>query len=289
MRETERIQIRLLKQSDIPAAMSLKESAGWNQTEDDWRCLLHLEPAGCFAAWIDEELVGTTTTTTYGEQLAWVGMVLVLPAKRRLGIATELLKVALDYLAGRAETVKLDATPQGRFVYQHFGFEVESCIERWIGVGATGNQRSSETVVRWTNLDDQRRELFTLDAEAFNADRARLLDALLDKDLLGPMLSRSGACGLEGYAFARRGSRANYLGPMVMKNVEQTGTLLDSVLGGLVGQPVYLDLNLEFEAGFRVLANRGFAKQRDLIRMRRGKPTRKTSSSIVAIAGPEIG
>ena len=34
------IKIRLLFESDIPAAMQLKEAAGWNQTEDDWRRLL---------------------------------------------------------------------------------------------------------------------------------------------------------------------------------------------------------------------------------------------------------
>jgi hypothetical protein len=38
--------------------MQLKEAAGWNQTEDDWRCLLWLEPNGCFGAIKDGRLVG---------------------------------------------------------------------------------------------------------------------------------------------------------------------------------------------------------------------------------------
>ena len=80
---------RLLFESDIPAAMQLKEAAGWNQTEDDWRRLLMLEPNGCFAAIKDGRLVGTTTTTTYGNDLAWIGMVLVDPQYRRQGIASE--------------------------------------------------------------------------------------------------------------------------------------------------------------------------------------------------------
>jgi hypothetical protein len=44
------ISIRLLFESDIPAAMRLKEAAGWNQTEDDWRRLLLLEPNGFSAS-----------------------------------------------------------------------------------------------------------------------------------------------------------------------------------------------------------------------------------------------
>ena len=79
MQEIERVEIRLLFESDIPAAMTLKEAAGWNQTEEDWRRLLSLEPSGCFAAIKDERLIGTTTTTTYANELAWIGMVLVDP------------------------------------------------------------------------------------------------------------------------------------------------------------------------------------------------------------------
>jgi len=92
------VEIRLLLESDIPAAMQLKEAAGWNQTEDDWRRLLRLEPNGCFCAIKDGRFVGTTTTTTYGDELAWVGMVLVDPQHRRQGIAAKLMSVALDYL-----------------------------------------------------------------------------------------------------------------------------------------------------------------------------------------------
>ena len=69
--------------------MKLKEAAGWNQTEADWRRLIKLEPNGCFAAIENDRLVGTTTTTTYGDELAWIGMVLVDPQHRRRGIATQ--------------------------------------------------------------------------------------------------------------------------------------------------------------------------------------------------------
>src|SRR6476619_5038405 len=111
------VEIRLLFESDIPAAMQLKEAAGWNQTEDDWRRLLMLEPNGCFAAIKNGELVGTTTTTTYDDALAWIGMVLVDPEHRRQGIAAKLMNVVLDYLRGKVATIKLDATALGKPVY----------------------------------------------------------------------------------------------------------------------------------------------------------------------------
>src|SRR6266853_292860 len=131
-------EVRLLRESDIPAALRLKELAQWNQTENDWLRLLRLEPSGCFCATMDGDVVATTTTTTYGHELAWIGMVLVDPKLRQLGIATKLMQVAIDYLSkAGVSTVKLDATPAGRLVYEKLGFKNESLIERWEGIAGT--------------------------------------------------------------------------------------------------------------------------------------------------------
>src|SRR5678815_4106228 len=91
------IEIRLLAESDIGEAMKIKELVGWNQTPDDWRRLLKVAPQGCFGAFRHDSLVGTTTTTSYDQDLAWIGMVMVHPSNRRMGIATRLLRHALDY------------------------------------------------------------------------------------------------------------------------------------------------------------------------------------------------
>src|SRR5690242_1828349 len=179
----EHIEIRLLFESDIPAAMRLKEAAGWNQTEDDWRRLIKLEPTGCFAAIRNGELVGTTTTTTYKDELAWIGMVLVDPQSRRQGIATKLMETGLDYLKGKVATVKLDATPQGKLVYEKFGFEVESTVERWSGnLESTSTDRGGEVL-----SVELRDELMVLDQRAFNADRSTLMDSLIDDSVVPPV------------------------------------------------------------------------------------------------------
>jgi GNAT superfamily N-acetyltransferase len=275
------VEIRLLFESDIAAAMRLKEAAGWNQTEDDWRRLLMLEPNGCFGAIKDGRLVGTTTTTTYGDELAWIGMVLVDPQHRRQGIAAKLMNVALDYLNGKAATVKLDATALGQPVYEKFGFQVESLIERWSG---TGNRQSAESY-GGASLG----ELLALDRIAFNADRSKLIEALMKGGSIPPVLMRDADDELSGYALARNGTRADYEGPVVAKDPQQAETLLDQVLSQLHDRRVYIDFNKECSAGSSVLSDRGFVKERDLIRMRAGRPGPKTSPLIVGIAGPEIG
>jgi hypothetical protein len=210
-------------------------------------------------------------------------MVLVDPQHRRRGIAAKLMSVALDYLNGKVGTIKLDATALGQPVYEKFGFQVESLIERWSG---TGKSHSEEQV----GIDrDSLRELLALDRIAFNADRSKLIEALINKASVAPVLMRDADGALSGYALARSGTRADYVGPVVAKDPEQVESLLDSVRSQLHDSRVYIDFNTECGAGSNVLLDRGFVKERDLIRMSSGRPGTKTSPFVVGIGGPEIG
>jgi len=287
MHDPKMSEIRLLRESDIAAAMELKDFAGWNQTESDWRLLLKLEPDGCFAALLGDQLVGTTTTTCYGRELAWIGMVLVRPEERRSGVATKLMTTALDYLSQRVATVKLDATPQGKQVYEKLGFQVESHLERW-SVVANSTKLVSEASAPATLDAKARRELFALDRCAFNADRSQLLDALIDNASVPPVLTRSGDGLLTGYALSRPGSNAEYVGPVVAMEPEQLGPLLDRMLSQLVSRRVYIDFNTDSNKS-GVLLERGFVKERGFIRMCRGKPSTRTLPFVIGIAGPELG
>ncbi|MFL6208650.1 MAG: GNAT family N-acetyltransferase [Pyrinomonadaceae bacterium] len=265
--------------------MRLKEAARWNQTEGDWCRLLQTEPRGCFCAVIDCRVVGTITTTTYGSELAWVGMVLVDPAYRRRGIATGLLNAALEYLsAAQVATVKLDATPDGQKVYEQLGFKVESLIERRAGVA--GETTASGCATLDASSGD---EVFALDRRAFGADRAKLIERLITDACVAPQIVAAPDGQVRGYALARRGSNAAYLGPLVATDLGTATTLLDAALTQLSGQQVYVDVNTNFAQGTEVLAARGFIRQRDLIRMSYGAESSPTSASVFAIAGPEVG
>lgn len=283
MQPTSALQIRPLTDTDIPSAMRLREAAGWNQSEADWRRLLSLQPNGCFGAVKDGRLVGTTTTTIYGE-LAWIGMVLVDPQYRRQGIAAQLMNVALDYLKSKVETIKLDATALGRPVYEKLGFEVESVVERWTGIG---NSKGLET--RSVIDDDALRDLLDLDRLAFNADRSELVQKLIEDACVSPVLIRAADGALSGYALARSGTKQTYIGPVIARDPDLIETLLDRALNRLPARDVYLDINRECIVDTTFLSARGFAKERDLIRMVKGRSSQKTSTLIVAIAGPEVG
>ncbi len=122
------------------AGFALSSIAGWNQTIDDWRLLLKAS-AACCGVEIDGRLVATATLICYGRRLGWIGMILIHPEFRRRGLARELVTHVMERAEQLGvETVKLDATDEGRGLYESLGFRAEQAVERWqrgSGVGQT--------------------------------------------------------------------------------------------------------------------------------------------------------
>ena len=132
--------------------------------------------------------------------------------------------------------------------------------------------------------------MLALDRRAFGEERATLLDSLVANPFVEQHIIRAPDGELRGYALARQGAIACYVGPLVAIDQNAAASLLDAMLGQLVGRTVFIDINTGFQASARLVAERGFVKQRDLIRMRAGlRNSAGTSALVFAIAGPELG
>jgi GNAT superfamily N-acetyltransferase len=160
--------IRKLDESDLAGAMALVRAVGWNQTEQDWRHILELEPGGALALEAGGQVASTATTVCYGRDLAWIGMVLTLPECRGRGYARRLMEKSLAWAERRGILwTKLDATDMGHHLYESLGFRDEQPVERWKREPAGGDFSAPELAFA---MDAE------LDRQAFGADRARLLD-----------------------------------------------------------------------------------------------------------------
>ena len=286
MKNPDSVEIKLLSDVHLPEALRLTEQAQWNQTERDWRRLLQSPPRGCFGAFLDGRLIGTVTTVAYGTELAWIGMMLVDPDYRRRGLGTRLMQAALEHLQGiGVNSIKLDATPSGRPLYESMGFRPEGKVERWEGMGQPTVKK------KWPAWDERvRPAVYAFDRLAFGADRSPILASLIADSPVAPLVVITPEGQLEGFALARPGRRAFFIGPVVARGRETALALLDGMLGRLAGEKVYLDFNTGFGLGSEVLADRGLVKQRDLTQMAFGPNSPAgISKRIFGLAGPEMG
>jgi predicted N-acetyltransferase YhbS len=281
--------LRQMTEADLPAADELSRLAGWNQTLEDWRLLLRLEPEGCFVAAQEAAVVGTVTTICY-RHLAWIGMMLVHPERRRQGIATRLMRQAVEYLPGReVKCVKLDATPAGYPVYEKLGFVPEWTLRRWqrpAGSGPVpGGSAGAETRVLeeadWRAAEE-------LDTTVFGASRGQLLRGLARRSRLALAWPAQGV--LAGWGLLRPGARADYLGPLTCAAPRGSLALLRSLLSAAGTRSVFWDIPDQNEAATAAAQSSGFTPVRTLTRMRLG-PDRVMPDvgAQFAIADPAVG
>ncbi|MBA2482348.1 MAG: GNAT family N-acetyltransferase [Planctomycetes bacterium] len=284
---------RVMTANDIIDGMRLKSVAGWNQLEDDWRLFLSARPTGSFVAVHNGQVVGSAATIVYpstsGSEVAWIGMVLVDPEFRRMGIGTLLLDQAIRSL-GDGPTIKLDATPAGREVYKKRGFVDERPLTRWTHaclpvIHNAASAPRSDTAPIPDRLD----AIAAIDRGVFGADRSMVLGALSARGTRGARcLMRAGS--VVAYCLARPGTNFHQLGPIVADSSEDARAVASAALTDVVGRPVVIDVPDEQTAFSSWLASLGFAAQRTFIRMRRGgaggpsQPARE-----FAIVGPEFG
>lgn len=268
--------IRILRESDLAKVDELVQQAGWNQLHTDWQRVLQYEPDGCFAAFINDRLVGTVTTTTYGKSLGWIGMMLVHTDFRRRGIATALMRQALAYLDDcRVVCIKLDATPEGQFVYEQLGFAAEWRFHRWERAPDLPSQsvplNQVESVERFSQLD----------CTAFGANRSRWLK-LLQKDSYT-------ICTGDGFGMTRSGRRATYLGPVTAATPPIAEQIIRKLVENSAGR-IFWDIPGDNHFAQSLASELGFSPVRDLTRMLRGQPAEVPNIAMqYAIAGPETG
>jgi GNAT superfamily N-acetyltransferase len=259
--------MRLLHEQDIAIAAELSAEAGWNQTSDDWRMLLRLNPENCFGIDADGRLVSTATLMCYGKQLGWIGMVLTNQTYRRRGFARTLLLHAIERADQLGiESLKLDATDQGQPLYESLGFRVEQPVERWW----RPQQPPCGAAIEPAALLDH-------DFLAYGADRSELLRALTERSKMQAQA--------DGFCLSRPGRRANYIGPCISQSAEFARCSIE----GFAGEESYWDLLPQNQGALSIATELGFKPLRKLIRMVRGRDLRGREDWIYAIAGFELG
>lgn len=275
--------IRLMRRSDFEGLMRLKATAGWNQTPLDWERMLRLEPTGCFVEERDGTPVGTTTVLRHGPDLAWIGMVVVLPEFRRRGVARGLMRHALEWLErSHRGAVGLDATDMGRPLYEQLAFKGEEIVERWdrppLKVPSAPEVPASRSVFE---------AILAKDRDTCGYDRsALLLDFAADPSVETVASSR-------GFAFGRPGSSAWQIGPCVAESANDAESIVGDLLSPHGSRSVFWDLMPSNRSAPDVARRLGFRPARRLTRMyldtRGPAPASVRPDRTYAIAGLEFG
>jgi ribosomal protein S18 acetylase RimI-like enzyme len=224
--------------------------------------------------------VATAVTVAYGSELGWIGMMLVHPDFRRRGIARVLMDHSIEVLrSAGVKSIKLDATPAGREVYLRIGFKDEYRLTRYESDGAA----SEHTNIRPASADDLPK-ILALDQAATGAPRDHLLRHLLSEASRAVVYQHNGE--ITGFGFARAGSLATYVGPIVARDSIHAQQIASALTTG----KTFCDLPDGHSAAREWAKSQNFTPQRTLTRMYLGENVQPTApGSYFAIAAPDLG
>lgn len=274
---------RTMTTADIDLGMSLKRQAGWNQTREDWQRFIALAPQGCFIAVEDDRDVATVTTTMFGS-VGWIAMVLVDESMRGRGIGKAVLNHAIAHLESQhARSIRLDATPMGRPLYEKLGFVAQFDLVRYAGRSTLAAPLAPVEPMDETLLP----EVLALDASVTATPRSALIRTLIEQQPhLTRIVRRDNT--LHGYVTARPGEDAAQIGPCIA-SINTGRALLADALARHAGQQVYIDVPADNAEAIRVVESAGLTPQRNLTRMTRGTPIVEDVARLWASTGPEKG
>jgi GNAT superfamily N-acetyltransferase len=279
--------IRALRIEDLPEALALSTSAGWNQRLEDWQMLRRLAPESSFAAASDGRVVGTALALDYGG-FAWIAMMLVEPGYRGQGLGARLLEAAMGTLSSN-RLIRLDATPAGRSLYLKYGFEDESMLTRTVAPAArAANSRDpgAVTVRPVTSADLPR--IATHDAGIFGGDRSAVLAWALETAPQYARIADDDTSPLQ-YTFGRPGRLFDQIGPVVATDVASATTLVSAAMASATGRSVVVDAYDARGSFVAWLRGCGFAGERPLFRMRRPSDRISAGQRSVSARPPSPG
>jgi predicted GNAT family N-acyltransferase len=278
--------IKPMLEVDVDAGLRLSNAEGWNQTKEDWRFLISCEKNVCLVAEYNNAIIGTTTAMNYGNEIAWIGMVLVDESFRGLGIGKLLLDHIFEKLA-LIKCIKLDATSAGQRVYSKFGFKEEYGITRMVNSSAKFISRSDELIVPCSKTDIP--QIIELDKNVFGTERSLLIEPLM-KNFSQKSFVIKRNDRIEGFALGREGNKYHHIGPVIASGAEDAKSLVSKALQALENKPVVADVVSDKEDLISFLQEVGFVKQRDFKRMYKNENVfTDTPGKYYLVCGPEFG
>lgn len=282
--------LRALTKADLSFGLGLSTAAGWNQSIVDWRRALALDVGASFVASLEGVDVGTVTSVAFGP-VAWVGLMLVDARVRGRGVGRALMERALATLDARGvRSIRLDATPLGRPLYEKLGFRLDYMLHRYAGapfIDQAAPRQEPYACRPFTERDLVRAA--ALDEQVAGAPRSRFIEALWRERPQGALVAHDGPSGaLRGFVLQRAGRLGTLIGPCLGDSTAGE-LLLAASLDQLSASPVLVDIPERHAAAVRLATSRGLAPVRPLARMTRGPEVREDFDRLWTSSGPEKG
>lgn len=251
-------EIRPLNIQDLEGLVALTDKVEWYFPRKYWKILLATGWAfGLFSP--EKELAATTAIFDYGENLSFLGVVIVCPEFRGRGLASVMMNKVEHHLEKPATPIALIATPEGKPVYENRGYQIiGECIKFKGGHNGVAVSFPSLDDYRFKPLNNIKEDdLVRFDRDAFGADRSHVLAGLLAGKSKSIAMLQGETDKMVGFGFTTKRKGVLVVGPVVADELFQATAIVQMLIYGWSG-PLRIDV-LSHQGEFhKELLNLGF-------------------------------
>ncbi|MET9620250.1 GNAT family N-acetyltransferase [Streptomyces sp. NPDC006464] len=233
----DQLPIRLLDTGDLLACSDLSEDRGWPREEHKWGLLLSAGTGYGIDDPTGKGLIAACVVTSYGPDLAAIGMVLVAERCARQGVGRRLMRHVLE-LSGDTP-LTLHATPNGQPLYEELGFAQTGRAEMIRG-RFTPTEPVPDVPTRPATAEDLP-AILRLDREVFGLDRTHMITRL---PAFADQLRVAEENGeITGFAAAWPNMDTHVIGPLIARETATAQALVAS-LAAVTDRPLRTDIDV---------------------------------------------
>ncbi len=229
-------QIRTATAEEHKLIVDWASCEGWNLGLDDARCLAAFDPSSLWVASVNGQIVGCVAACRWSPEYGSIGMNIVVPEHRGLGISKLLWNRAAEHAS--AQTIGIDAPSTQRGYYIRNGFVPAFRITRYQCSIPLSAQTSTDLIPAHS-VDHA--QLIEYDAKRFGARREAFITAWLDRpDSVALCVLRNGE--ITGFGAVGRAHLGSRIGPVFSDDERDAERLLCALCRSAPASPVFLDV-----------------------------------------------
>lgn len=277
-------QIRRMTRGDLSIAINWADREGWNPGLHDLEPIHMVDPEGFFMGWLGERPVASVACLRYSDGYGFIGLYIVEPSLRRLGLGRALWRAALDHVEGCV--VGLDGVAAQQDNYRRGGFELAWYNTRYRGRGRDAVAQDRR-VVSLSSLPFE--QLVAYDDAFHPVPRPAFLRAWIQ-------MPQSHALGwwendaLRGYGVVRACVEGYKLAPLCADNPAIAEALFEALCAGVPAQEaVFIDAPGCNPQAAELARRHGMEATFSTARMYRGPVPRLAMSRIYGVTTLEVG
>lgn len=278
---------RLLRREELNIVLEWAAAEGWNPGIADAAAFWAADPEGFWGMEHDGKLIGSASIVSYGGQLGFVGLFIVVPEFRGRGYGSAFWKFFIDRLSQRLNpgaSAALDGVFAMQAYYGRSGFAFSHRNLRMEGTGVAGDRDRRLIALTDLPFDD----VLSYDEAHFCAGRPEFL-----KHWINPV----GGLGLGfieggrllGCGVVRPCRKGFKIGPLFADTPEIAEILFTALSAQAPGQPLFLDIPENNPAAVALAARHGMKEGFGCARMVMGPPMTMPWGNIFGVTTFELG